>query len=84
MWDRCHCHERDDSTGVGWILFAMVCFAVAAVAFSIVLIAAHLWLVAQIGLRLLDKQWFRAGWWTCVLLVLFYVDGTVLMSLDLS
>jgi hypothetical protein len=70
MWDssnfvrtRCHCDtEHDDSTGVGWILFAMCCFAVAAVAFSIALIAAHLWLVAQIGLRLLDKQRWRPGW----------------------
>jgi hypothetical protein len=63
---RCHCDTQHDSTGIGWLLVAIFGFAIAALAFSIAVVAAHHWVEAQIGLRLLDRQWLRAGWWTCV------------------
>ena len=87
MWDhnRCDCHCRHhDSSGIGALLFAMVMFIGAAISFSLVAIAAHLWVLAQLGRRLQDRQWGRAGWWTAVLLFLLYVDGTVLIALDAS
>jgi hypothetical protein len=62
----------------------MVMFAGAFIAFSIAAIAFHIWVFCQIGLRLLDKQWWRAIWWTAVLLFLFYIDGSVLIALDAS
>jgi hypothetical protein len=84
MWDRdCHCRHHD-SSGVGWLLFALAMFIVAAISFSLVAIAAHLWVLAQLGERLQDRQWWRAGWWTVVLLFMLYLDGTVLASLDVS
>jgi hypothetical protein len=83
MWDRCHCHERD-STGVLAIMFSIACFVVAIYCFTVAIIAAHVWLIVTVLLRLLDRQWWRATWWFAVLLCLLYVDGTVLGSLDLS
>jgi hypothetical protein len=95
-WDRedcvvfgnhCCCEYRGyghEPSGVGWIIFAMVMFIGAAICFSIAAIAFHLWVFCQIGGRLLDRQWFRAIWWTAVLLFLFYIDGTVLIALDAS
>jgi hypothetical protein len=62
----------------------MVMFIGAAISFSLVAIAVHLWVLAQLGRRLQDRQWWRAGWWTGVLLFLLYIDGTVLASLDAS
>ena len=32
---QCHCHERDQSTGVAALLFAMLCFAIMTVAFTV-------------------------------------------------
>jgi hypothetical protein len=86
VWNRCRCHCRhnDDGSGVGWIIFGMVMLASAAIMFSIAAVAFHIWVLCQIGLRLLDKQWWRAGWWFAVLLFLFYVDGAVLIALDVS
>jgi hypothetical protein len=68
------------STGVGWVLFAIFGFVIAALSFSVAIVAAHIWLLAQIMLRLLGRHWWRAGWWACVLLMLLYVDGSVLMK----
>jgi hypothetical protein len=62
MFDRCHCQERE-STGVGWLLFAMFCFAVAAFAFSVAIVCAHLAVISFCLLRLLEGKWLRAlGW----------------------
>jgi hypothetical protein len=77
----CCCKHPGDSTGVGWLLFAMFCLVIAALAFSVAIIAAHLWLLATIVLRLLDRKWWRAGMWGCVLIFLLYVDGTVVMNM---
>jgi hypothetical protein len=62
----------------------MIMLASAAITLSLAAIAFHLWVVCQIGLRLLDRQWFRAIWWTAVLLFLFYVDGWILLQFDAS
>lgn len=70
MFDKC----RDDSTGVGWLLFAMLMLTISVFAFSIAYFCAHLWLIANIGLRLMDRQWFRAAWWAMVLGLLIYID----------
>lgn len=56
------------------MLFAMVCFAIMTVAFTIAYICAHIWLIATIALRLSEGQWFRAMAWTCILAVLIYID----------
>jgi hypothetical protein len=70
-----HNHCRDnDSTGVAALMFAALMFAIAIFAFSIAYICAHVWLVANIGLRLMDRQWFRAAWWAMVLGLLIYID----------
>ena len=71
MLDRCH--ERD-STGIGWLLFAMVMFAIMTFAFSIAYIGAHVWLIAIIALRSSKGQWFRAVGWACILAILIYID----------
>jgi hypothetical protein len=68
------CHERDDSAGVGWLLFAMVMFAMMSVAFTVAYIGAHVWLIGLIALRSSQGHWFRALAWTCVLAVLLYID----------
>jgi hypothetical protein len=73
-----HCHERDESTGVGWLLFAMVMFAIMTFAVSIAYIGAHVWLIGLIALRSSKGQWFRALAWTCVLVVLIYIDVQML------
>jgi hypothetical protein len=74
MLSRCHCHDRDQRTGVAALLFAMVCFAIMTVAFTVAYICAHIWLVATIAWRLANRQWFRATGWMCVLVVLIYID----------
>jgi hypothetical protein len=87
MFGRCNCHcncNCEQSSGVGWIIFAIVMFIGAAISFSIAIIAAHIWIFCQIMLRLLDRQWFRAMWWTFILLFLFYLDGAILLALDAS
>ena len=86
MWNErgCCCRHHHESSGVGWILFAMVMFAGAFLAFSVAAVAFHIWVFCQIGLRLLDRQWFRAIRWTAVLLFLFYLDGTILLALVAS
>jgi hypothetical protein len=47
-------------------LFSMFCFVVAIYCFTVVIIAAHVWLIVQILGRLLDRQWFRrcGGRWS--------------------
>jgi hypothetical protein len=70
VFDKC----RDDSTGAGWLLFAMLMLTISVLAFSIAYFCAHLWLIANIGLRLMEKQWFRATWWASVLALLIYID----------
>ena len=67
-------NRDDDSSGVGWLLFAMLMLAISVFAFSIAYFCAHLWLIANIGLRLMDRQWFRASWWASVLGVLVFID----------
>jgi hypothetical protein len=66
------CKCRDESSGV------------AAICFSVAIVAAHVWVFCLIMLRLLDRQWFRAAGWTAVLLFLFYIDGSVLLALNAS
>ena len=78
MFDRCHCHDRDQSTGVAALLFAMVCFAIMTVAFTIAYICAHIWLIATIAVQSSKGQWFRAMAWTCILAVLIYIDAQLL------
>lgn len=65
---------KDDSTGVGWLLFAMLMLTISVLAFSVAYFCAHIWLIANIGLRLMDRQWFRATGWMCVLGLLVYID----------
>jgi hypothetical protein len=74
LLNRCHCRDRDQSTGVAALMFAMVCFAIMTVAFTIAYICAHIWLVATIAWRLSKGQWFRAAGWLCVLALLIYID----------
>jgi hypothetical protein len=78
MFDRYHCRDRDQSTGVAALMFAMVCFAIMTVASTVAYICAHIWLVATIALRLAERQWFRAMAWTCILAVLIYIDVQLL------
>jgi hypothetical protein len=77
VFDRCHCRDRD-STGVAALLFAMVCFAIMTVAFTIAYICAHIWLIATIAVQSSKGQWFRAMAWTCILAVLIYIDVQLL------
>jgi hypothetical protein len=74
VFHKCHWHERDDSTGVAALLFAVIMFAIMTFAFSIAYVCAHIWLVATIAWRLSKGQWFRATGWTCILAVLIYID----------
>ena len=78
MFHKCHCDERDQSTRVAALLFAMVCFAIMTVAFTIAYICAHIWLIATIAVQSSKGQWFRAMAWTCVLAVLVYIDVQLL------
>jgi hypothetical protein len=72
-----HCHKRD-STGVAALLFAMLCFAMMSVAFTVAYVGAHVWLIGLIALRSSRGEWFRAVGWMCVLAVLIYIDVQIL------
>ena len=63
--------------GVGWLLFAMLYFAIAAVSFAVLVVLVQVWLAATIGLRLTERAWIRAGLWTCVLAPLLVINATV-------
>ena len=69
-----HYRARDDSDGVAWIIFAIVCFVIAAVSFSIAYACAHIWLIATLLLRLCEGKWIRAGWWALLLALLIHID----------
>ena len=56
------------------LLFAMLGFAIAAYAFVVVFVAAHLWLAATIVLRLGEGNYVRAVLWGCVLVWLVHID----------
>jgi hypothetical protein len=69
-----HTATGDTSNGVGWLLLAMLCFAIAAYSFFVVFVAVHIWLVATILLRLCDGKYIRAALWSCVLAFLINLD----------
>jgi hypothetical protein len=68
-----HC-DRDDSTGVAALMFAMVCFAIMLFAFSIAFAALHLWAISTLLLRLMERRWLRATGWMLVLALLIGID----------
>ena len=70
MFDKC----RDDSSGVGWLLFAMLMFAVMVFSFAVAYAALHLWAISTLLLRLTERQWIRATGWVMVLGLLVYID----------
>jgi hypothetical protein len=70
--------QRDDSTGVAPLLFAILMFAIMTFAFSIAYIGAHLWLIAIIAFRSSRGEWFRAMAWTSILAVLIFIDVQLL------
>jgi hypothetical protein len=85
MWtNRCCCRHQDDSSGVGWIIFSMFMFTGAAICFSVAYISAHLWFFSMLCLRLLEGKWIRATWWLALLIGLLWLDGWMLLNLDLS
>jgi hypothetical protein len=55
------------SDGIVPLLFAMLCFAIAAYSFFMVFVAMHIWLVATILLRLCERKFIRAALWSSVL-----------------
>jgi hypothetical protein len=65
---------KDDNSGAGWLLFAMLMFAVMIVSFTIAYAALHLWALSTLLLRLMEGRWITASWWACVLAVLVYID----------
>jgi hypothetical protein len=69
-----HNHCRDDDSGVGWLLFACLMFAVMIASFTIAYAALHLWAVSTLLLRLSERQWLRATGWAMVLALLIYID----------
>jgi hypothetical protein len=70
VFDKC----RDDSSGVGWLLFAMLMFAVMVFSFAVAYAALHLWAISTLLLRLTERQWIRATGWVMVLGLLVYID----------
>jgi hypothetical protein len=70
----CHCRDHDD-TGVGAIMFAIVCLLIAALSFAVAIVAAHLFVVSTFLLRLMERRWWKAGWWFSVFLFLLALDG---------
>jgi hypothetical protein len=69
----CTCHDHA-SSGVGWLLFSLFCFIVAAYAFFAAFIALQIWLAATILLRLTEGRYIRAALWSCVLAFLVSID----------
>ncbi len=67
-----HAATDEASNGVMWLLFAMLCFAIAAYSFFVVFVAVHIWLVATILLRLSEGSYVRAALWSCVLAFLMF------------
>jgi hypothetical protein len=57
------------------ILFSLFCFIIAWAAFSVAFIAAHIWLVATIVLRLCEGKYIKAALWSCVLAFLIHIDA---------
>jgi hypothetical protein len=65
---------KDDDTGVGWLLFAMLMFAVMIASFAVAFAALHIWATSTLLLRLMEGRWFRATGWAMVLGLLIYID----------
>jgi hypothetical protein len=65
-------HYKDDDSGVGWLLFAMLMLAVMVVSFAVAYAALHLWTISTLLLRLSERRWIKVGWWTLILAVLVY------------
>jgi hypothetical protein len=63
------------SDGVMPLLFAMLCFAIAAYSFFVVFVAVHIWLVATILLRLCEGKYVRAALWSFILAWLVNLDA---------
>jgi hypothetical protein len=59
--------EDDTSAAVMPLLFAMLCFAIAAFSFFVAFVAAHIWLAATVILRLLEGKFLQAASWSCLL-----------------
>jgi hypothetical protein len=66
------------------LLFAKLMFAGMVISFSIAIICLHLWFLSRFILRSMEGKWVRACGWLILLLILFYIDGTVLIALDAS
>jgi hypothetical protein len=62
----------------------MLMFIGMMISFSIAIICLHLWFLSRLLLRLMEGKWFLAAGWLALLLILFYIDGTILLNLDLS
>jgi hypothetical protein len=65
---------KDDDSGVGWLLFATLMFAVMVFSFAVAYAALHLWAISTLLLRLTERQWIRATGWMLVLALLVYID----------
>ena len=51
-------NRDNDSSGVGALMFAVVCFTIAFFAFSIAFAALHLWALSTLLLRLMEGSGF--------------------------
>jgi hypothetical protein len=60
----------------------MIMLAIALVAFGVALVLGHLWFGSMLCLRLMERRWFRAGWWLALLIGLFFVDSWFLNNLS--
>ena len=67
-------NRDNDSSGIGALMFAMVCLTIAFFAFSIAYAALHLWAISTLLLRLMERKWLRASGWAMVLALLVSID----------
>jgi hypothetical protein len=68
------CCRHDEDIGVGWILLAMLGLAITFIAFWVVVVSAHIWLLATILMRVCEGIYVRAVVWSCILAWLVYID----------
>jgi hypothetical protein len=62
----------------------MLMFVGAAISFSIAIVCLHLWFLSRLILRLMEGKWIRAAGWLVLLLMLLWIDGTILLAFDAS
>ena len=65
---------NDGDNGVGWIIFAIVCFIISIIAFKIAMISGTILCYANGVVRITDSKYIRAVLWLTAGIFLTYIQ----------